>query len=42
MKSNKKVVKNDLYAWNYNLQKKSLKYINLCLKTNQHFLENYF
>jgi len=33
MKSNKKLVKNDLYAWNYNLQKKSLKYINLCLKT---------
>jgi hypothetical protein len=33
MKSNNKIINNELYAWNYNLQKKCLKYINICLKT---------
>ena len=33
MKSYKKIINNDLYAWNNNLQKKCLKYVNICLKT---------
>ena len=30
---NKKITELDRSAWNYNLERKSLKYINLCLKT---------
>ena len=30
---NKKITELDHFAWNYNLERKSLKYVNLCLKT---------
>ena len=33
MKINKKLVHYDINAWHYNLERKCLKYINLCLKT---------
>ena len=33
MKTNKKITQSDLAAWNYNLERKCLKYVNLCLKT---------
>lgn len=33
MNSNEKLISYDIKAWNYNLERKCLKYINLCLKT---------
>ena len=33
MQTNKKITQSDLSAWNYNLERKCLKYVNLCLKT---------
>ena len=33
IQSNKKITQSDLSAWNYNLERKCLKYVNLCLKT---------
>ena len=33
MNSNEKLISYDIKAWKYNLERKCLKYINLCLKT---------
>ena len=33
MNTNKKLVNYDIAAWYYNLERKCLKYLNLCLKT---------
>ena len=39
IQSNKKITQSDLSAWNYILERKCLKYVNLCVKTMTNFLE---